>query len=226
MWSNSTSSPSIEQTRFMRIRPMSSSWSWLNRRLFSSVAGYTATGIVTRPNEMAPFHMALGGIALSSGSPCPTHGLGRDSTPGSDTCAGAQPGRALASSGHAEEPCGALRRVHRRPAEAAPRREAGRRLVDGGRRSRTAPLEPEQGVLARRGLHEGRPRRLLLQRRRAHPAASARAAPHDEADARRPGRRVLLREDRALAYAGLDRALHRPERGQQGGLHRLPDGER
>ncbi len=42
---------------------MSCSWSWLNFRLFSSVAGYTATGIVTRPNEMAPFHIALGGMS-------------------------------------------------------------------------------------------------------------------------------------------------------------------
>src|SRR5437764_8442048 len=39
---------------------MSSSWSWLNFRDFSSVAGNTATGIDTRPNEMAPFHIALG----------------------------------------------------------------------------------------------------------------------------------------------------------------------
>jgi hypothetical protein len=27
---------------------------------FSSVAGYSPTGIDTRPNEMAPFHMVLG----------------------------------------------------------------------------------------------------------------------------------------------------------------------
>ena len=39
MWSNSTSSPSTEHTRLYRIRPMSSSWSWLNFSDFSSVAG-------------------------------------------------------------------------------------------------------------------------------------------------------------------------------------------
>src|SRR5215213_11496269 len=48
---------------------MSSSWSWLNFRDFSSVAGKTDTGIVTRPNEMAPFHIERGGMAdLLSGA--------------------------------------------------------------------------------------------------------------------------------------------------------------
>src|SRR5437763_3941324 len=60
MCSNETTSPSTSHTRWYRIRPMSSSWSWLNFRDFSSVAGNTATGIDTRPNEMAPFHIDLG----------------------------------------------------------------------------------------------------------------------------------------------------------------------
>src|SRR6266540_5745066 len=51
--------------------PLSSSWSWLNFSDFSSVAGNTATGTVTRPKEMAPFHMALGGMAYLRRRPIP-----------------------------------------------------------------------------------------------------------------------------------------------------------
>ena len=46
-------------------------------------------------------------------------------------------------------------------------------------------LEPEQGVLAGGGVHEGRPDRLLLQHRRHDPAVPARPAAHDEAHAER-----------------------------------------
>src|SRR6266508_243931 len=60
MCSKGTSSASIEHTRLYLIRPKSSSWSWLNLSDFSSVAGYSPTGIETRPKEMAPFHMTLG----------------------------------------------------------------------------------------------------------------------------------------------------------------------
>src|SRR5438034_7315236 len=60
MCSNGTSSPHTEHTRLYLMRPPSLSWSWLNRRLFSSVAGKTLIGIETRPNEMAPFHIVLG----------------------------------------------------------------------------------------------------------------------------------------------------------------------
>src|SRR3954469_49919 len=60
MWSNETSSPSIEHTRWYLIRPPSLSCSWLNRTVFSSVAGNTRIGIETSPKEMAPFHMVLG----------------------------------------------------------------------------------------------------------------------------------------------------------------------
>ncbi len=59
-------------------------------------------------------------------------------------------------------------------------------------------------------------------------AATDRAAPrgapaHDEADARRHRRRVLLREVRALARARLDRPLPGAERRQPQGRHRLHD---
>jgi hypothetical protein len=40
----------------------------LNLRDFSSVAGNTLTGIVTRPKEMAPFHIDRGGIGVLPGS--------------------------------------------------------------------------------------------------------------------------------------------------------------
>ena len=99
-------------------------------------------------------------------------------------------------------------------------------MVDGGRRPRAAPVEPRQGLLASRGLHQGRSRRLLLQRRRADPAVPAGAPAHDETDARRDRGTVLLREDGPVAHAGVDRALSRPERRQQGRRDRLPDGER
>src|SRR5437899_3126668 len=42
------------------MRPWSFSWSWLNERPFSSVAGNTLIGMDTSPKEMAPFHMVLG----------------------------------------------------------------------------------------------------------------------------------------------------------------------
>src|SRR5438552_352026 len=60
MCSKGTSSPHFEQYRWYLIRPKSSSWSWLKRRVFSSVAGYRPTGIDTKPKLMAPFHMVLG----------------------------------------------------------------------------------------------------------------------------------------------------------------------
>src|SRR2546423_4710268 len=68
MCSNATSSPHTAQVRWYRIRPMSLSWSWLNLRLFSSVAGYRRIGTVTRPKEIAPFHIVLG-IAHLRGRP-------------------------------------------------------------------------------------------------------------------------------------------------------------
>src|SRR4249919_1815771 len=49
------------------MRPPSASCNWLNLSDFSSVAGYTATGIVTKPKEMAPLHMDLGMIGTPPG---------------------------------------------------------------------------------------------------------------------------------------------------------------
>ena len=67
MCSNGTTSPHFAQTRWYLMRPWSSSWSWLNERLFSSVAGKTLMGMDTSPKEIAPFHMVLGmALRLSS----------------------------------------------------------------------------------------------------------------------------------------------------------------
>ena len=78
--------------------------------------------------------------------------------------------------------------------------------------ARAEALEPRQGLLARRGDHEGRPAPLLPRGR-----ARARAAPegppvHDEALSRRLERQVLLPEGRADAHAGLDPDLPRARR--------------
>ncbi len=98
--------------------------------------------------------------------------------------------------------------------------------MDGRRRPRAPPVEPRQGVLARRGLHQRRPARLLLQRRRADPAPPARASAHDEAHAGRHLGAVLLREDGAVPHTRLDPPLSGPQRREQGRRHRVPDGER
>src|SRR3982751_1835572 len=50
----STSSPSIEQTRLYLTRPPSVAWTWWNRMSLSSVAEYSFTPILTRPNDTAP----------------------------------------------------------------------------------------------------------------------------------------------------------------------------
>src|SRR4029453_16542937 len=50
------------------------------------------------------------------------------------------------------------------------------------------------------GYTKGPPPRPPLKRPRPAPAVPARASPHDEADARRDGRTVLLREDGAVAH--------------------------
>src|SRR5690606_38207310 len=41
------------------MRPPSLSWTWCSGTSWSSVAEYTLTGTLTRPNVMAPFQMAL-----------------------------------------------------------------------------------------------------------------------------------------------------------------------
>src|SRR4051812_16923620 len=50
----STSSPSIEQTRLYLTRPPSAACTWLNRMSLSSVAEYSFTPMLTRPNDTAP----------------------------------------------------------------------------------------------------------------------------------------------------------------------------
>ena len=69
---------------------------------------------------------------------------------------------------------------------------------------RPAGVEPRQGVLARRGHHEGRPDRVLPRGGRRARAAPAGPALHDEALPRRDRRRPLLPEGRAQAHARLD----------------------
>ena len=84
-------------------------------------------------------------------------------------------------------------------------------------------VEPRQDLLAGRGLHEGRPDRLLLQRGAPDAAAPRGTAAHHEADARRHRRAVLLREVGAVACPGLDRPVQGPVRRRQDRRDRLHD---
>src|SRR3954449_571571 len=54
----STSSPSIEQTRWYLIRPPSLACTCRNDTSCDSVAAYSFTGTLTSPNETAPFQIA------------------------------------------------------------------------------------------------------------------------------------------------------------------------
>ena len=65
-------------------------------------------------------------------------------------------------------------------------------------------LQPRQGLLARRGHHEGRPALVLPRGRAGARPAPARPAVHDEALSRRLAGQALLPEGRAQAHAGLD----------------------
>ena len=96
-------------------------------------------------------------------------------------------------------------------------------MVARGRRQGAPVVEPRQDLLAGRGLHEGRPDRLLLQRGAPDAAAPGRTAAHDEADARRHRRAVLLREVGALTRPGLDRPVQGAVRRREDRRHRLHD---
>src|SRR4051794_14208457 len=50
----STGSPSMEQTRWYLIRPPSAACTWWNLTSWSSVAEYSFTPMLTRPNDTAP----------------------------------------------------------------------------------------------------------------------------------------------------------------------------
>ena len=113
--------------------------------------------------------------------------------------------------------------VHGRVPAGARRPQGRRCLVARGRRQGAPAVEPRQDLLAGRGLHEGRPDRLLLQRGAPDAAAPRRTAAHDEADARRHRRAVLLREVGALARPGLDRPVQGPVRRRQDRRDRLHD---
>src|SRR3954464_9228629 len=61
----STSSPSMEHTRWYSIRPPSLACTCRNDTSCDSVAEYSLTGTLTSPNETAPFQMARMGTLLS-----------------------------------------------------------------------------------------------------------------------------------------------------------------
>jgi hypothetical protein len=52
--------PHFSQTRLYLMRPPSSGCTWRKLMSFSSVAEKSFTGIVTRPKEIAPFHIERG----------------------------------------------------------------------------------------------------------------------------------------------------------------------
>ena len=131
--------------------------------------------------------------------------------------AGRQQGRPL---GHAVgRRRGALRRVDpRRPAAtsvvpwAAPGQDRPRRydvspestkVAGRGRRSRADAVQPGQGALPRGRLHQGRGHRLLHPHRAGAAAAPGQPGADPEALPRRRRGQVLLREELALAPAGL-----------------------
>src|SRR6266536_2920653 len=201
MCSKSTISPHLEQTRWYLIRPKSSSWSWLKWSDFSSVAVNRPTGTDTRPNEMAPFHIALGITHLQGRRPQPvkdghcTADLRRfRRTPWVPNTRGVRQ-RFLPELPWVNASEALLRpSVHTRISQTPPRTAGRRALVDDRRRARAAFVQPGQGVLARGAIHQRRPDRLLLQHRRSDPAVPGRAAPHHEADAERHHGAVLLCE--------------------------------
>src|SRR2546423_695355 len=140
MCSNETSSPSTAHVRWYLMRPWSSSCSWLNRRVFSSVAGYILTGIVTSPKEMAPFHIVLGMVSPPDGFLYPAQ-AGRVIVLLGWGCPriGRSHPRPVRTSpvawrchADAQEPWTC---VHHRVPPAAARRTEGGALVDGGRRA-------------------------------------------------------------------------------------------
>ena len=84
--------------------------------------------------------------------------------------------------------------------------------------ARAPAVEPRQGLLARRGHHEGRPARLLPQVAPVLVPHLRRPAVHDAALPRRHRRQGLLPEGRAVAHAGLDPdASARSSRPRDGG---------
>src|SRR5215208_4124162 len=107
----STSSPSIEQTRLYLTRPPSVAWTWWNRMSLSSVAEYSFTPMLTRPNDTAPRQ-----IDRMPPLPewAPDAGPKTDPVPGQDRriCAGGHPrqvGGRAASPGRIKDPLAPLR---------------------------------------------------------------------------------------------------------------------
>src|SRR6478752_1013832 len=83
----STSSPSIEQTRLYLTRPPSVACTWWKRMSLSSVAEYSFTPMLTRPNETAPRQIDR---MWPYPSPAPAPGAMADPRPGQDHRIGAQ----------------------------------------------------------------------------------------------------------------------------------------
>src|SRR5918997_2706928 len=96
----------------------------------------------------------------------------------------------------------------------AARDQARGTLVRPRGRARAPSLEPRQGLLARRGLYEGRPPHVLLQRLADHAAPSPRAPVDSQEDAQRDQQPLLLRKERADPYSVVDADYPRALRGQ------------
>src|SRR4051812_23521974 len=136
----STSSPSMEQTRLYLTRPPSVAWTWWNRMSLSSVAEYSFTPMLTRPNHTAPPQIdPMPPLPVRAPDPEPHD----DPWPGQDRRIGAggyprQVGRRAASPGRRTRPAGegtpsadpaTLREDGRRPSFCP----VGRVLVGGER---------------------------------------------------------------------------------------------
>src|SRR4051812_34956194 len=98
----STSSPSMEQTRLYLTRPPSVAWTWWNRMSLSSVAEYSFTPMLTRPNDTAPRQIDRMSAPHPSGAP-ESRAAAYDPEPGQDHRIGAR-SRPRQVGGHAESP--------------------------------------------------------------------------------------------------------------------------
>src|SRR3954463_15391035 len=118
----STSSPSIEQNRLYLPRPPSVACTWWKRMSLSSVAEYSFTPMLTRPNDTAPRQIDRM-PPLPGGGPDPWPARVTDPCPGQDRRIGPSGFRRQAepratSPGRAKDP------LARHRARAAPRYEA------------------------------------------------------------------------------------------------------
>src|SRR5919198_2758379 len=123
------------------MRPPSGAWSWWNRRLFSSVAPYTRTGMVTSPKVIAPFQIvfiAPRGLLYESAA----HGEGRH-VEGGGSCSGTTVRGPAAQLKEAAVQVASRRRAAPPFPEPLPARKAGDagRLAADGRLLRVSNLD-------------------------------------------------------------------------------------